>query len=88
MKNKKQKMKKILSALIVAIFINLSLQQETIPCEFQIAVLPHPVASLCNLYVVCVFGSGTVQQCPAGQVFFPQTGVMPPFGECEDGKPK
>lgn len=78
-------MKSILVILLLVFLEKSSSQQEFI-CEHELAVVPHPVAQLCNLYVVCVFGLGHVAECPAGQIFFAHPGTLPPFGACEYGE--
>lgn len=84
MKKFKLKMNSKLIILVLAIFVSPSIQEETLPCNLEgIGVVPHPVASLCNLYLVCAFGEGNVRECPQDQVFFAYNET---FGACEPGE--
>jgi hypothetical protein len=71
--------------LLLTLFVASSIQQQTIPCDFELAVIPHPIASLCNFYVICVFKEGQIRACPPNEIFVPFNST---FGECVPGKRK
>lgn len=78
---------KAIFALFSLLLIHASSQQEIFgPCDYNIAVLPHPVASLCNFFIFCLNSVGYVYECAEGQIFVPEENVTPPYGECQNGK--
>lgn len=70
--------------IFLAIFVTPSIQQG-FNCPQEIAIIPHPIPGLCNLFIVCVFGEGQARECPSGQIFVSYNET---FGECKDGKEK
>lgn len=54
-------------------------------CDYQLAIEPHPVAQLCNFYLVCVNKISYLYECEAGKIFIPEPDVTPPIGDCVEG---
>lgn len=76
---------KFFATIFLIFLVKFSATQELI-CDYNLATLPHPNATRCDLYVLCVMYTATVQQCAEGKIFFPIEGADPPNGICEDGE--
>lgn len=52
----------------------------------DLGVLPHPVANLCQYFIVCIFGTPSVFICADDEIFVADLGSIPPNGRCQPGK--
>jgi hypothetical protein len=89
--NTKSKMDKIIlfAALLSCFVFTVSAQAGDIPddyCEgIELGILPFPIDIRCDLYVLCVYERPFLQACGPDEIFVPQEGADPPFGQCKPG---